>query len=451
VGALGGQPPSFVVHMSPDVAAAASALHAAAALFVPPGAPTPPAIGATTTGWEAAAAAPAASASRRSVGVAAAAALEARRAADVQLVLSAVRLPPGVVASPFEGHTTAVPELADLAGAMTTRPPHLLMLAHRRFDLSALANRLDDLLPSSGKAAAIAVTGAGADSANSDGSDGSGSILVAAAAAPATPAPMVALGAAPQERVGVVGISLSRPPPPPGSAPAPAAPPPLSVPAFAELCRGVFGNGRATGWYFSSAVSEALFVPVGLPSSAPDPPPEALAAALAPRPAADAGAGAGGARLPLFELDDVALLPGGREELIIYEPRYRRAPTPRRGGGNGRVCAAAHACAHACACNPSRCFSLTHAACRAQLDAARCARGIHARGGLSGPRSARVAVWGCVAWRGHRRGAGRAHASPRRARARGGARRPPLPRAPRQRARAHGHIRAERGRGGLVR
>jgi Lon protease-like protein len=124
---------------------------------------------------------------------------------------------------------------------------------------------------------------------------------------------MVAIGAAPQERDGYVGISISRP----ATAAAAAAAPPMSVPAFAELCRGVFGSARATGWYFSSAVSEALFVPPGLAPAAGEPSAEALAAALAPR------ADQPGARLPLFELDDVVLLPGAREELIIYEPRYR--------------------------------------------------------------------------------------------------------------------------------
>ena len=313
VAALGGAPVSFALHASPDAPAAAAALRAAGALFVAQGDVAPPLAGCSAAGWPAAASVEDESAPLP-------ARLRRRREADAQLVLTACALPAGVRAGLFQGDTTSVPDLPDLAGALTSRPPHLVVLSHAQFDVPSLLDRLEALLPASGAAAAIALPVDGPRGEESDNGSGNDRERVTPRnlASPQQPQPQVCAGGAAQPRPGFVGVALSREAPP-GGAKDTGSPPalPMSVPDFTALARALLGSFRAKAWTFSAAVQTALFLPGGgnVPLAAPSPPEAALAAALYPEGTAG--------RLPLFELDDLVMLPGGREELLIFEPRYR--------------------------------------------------------------------------------------------------------------------------------
>ena len=302
---------AFALHASPDAPAAAAALRAAGALFVPAGAEAPPLAGCSAAGWPAAASvedesAPLPTRFRR------------RREADAQLVLTACALPPGVRAGLFQGDSTSVPDLPDLAGALTSRPPHLVLLSHAQFDVTALMDRMEALLPGSGVAAAVAQPVDGPRGGGGGDDDDRERVTPRGLAAAPQQQPQLCVGGAPQSRPGFAGVTLSREPPPGGERDT-ASPPelPMSVQDFATLARVLLGSWRAKGWTFTAAVQTSLFLPAdaSVPLSAASPPDAALAAALYPEGTAG--------RLPLFELEDVVMLPGGREELVIFEPRYR--------------------------------------------------------------------------------------------------------------------------------
>ena len=301
---------SFALHASPDAPAAAAALRSAGALFAAQGGEAPPLAGFSAAGWPAAASVEDESAPLP-------ARLRRRREADAQLILAACALPPGVRAGLFEGDSTSVPDLPDLAGALTSRPPHLLLLSHAQFDVPSLLDRLEALLPASGAATAIALPVDGPRVGGGDDGDRE-RVTPRNLARAQEPQPQLSAGGAPQPRPGFVGVTLSREAPPGGEKDTASAPAlPMSVPDFAALARALLGSSRAKAWTFSPAVQKALFLPSGgnVPLQAPSPPEDALRAALFPDD--DAG------QLPLIELDDLVMLPGGREELHIFEPRYR--------------------------------------------------------------------------------------------------------------------------------
>lgn len=284
VAALSGRAPSLAVHFSNDAAASALALTAAAGLF---GAAPPPLIGAVAGRW-------------------------LPISPGQHLVLAAVALPPGVRAHCFEGHTPSLPDLEDLKGSLTIRPPHLLFLSHASFSgapLNSLATRLDDVLPHSCKAGAVAFTVDAVDvevDAASVAKEApiSQQIVRGAGGACGVPPRYVGIALALRAKDGAEGVEGAQ-----------AAP--LSVLDFAALARAVFGSARFRTLWFSSEASRALFQPAGAPHTQGEPAAEALHAA---RQLAAPGSTH---NLPLFALDDVVLLPGGREELMVFEPRYR--------------------------------------------------------------------------------------------------------------------------------
>lgn len=308
VAALGGAPVSFALHASPDAVAAAAALRSAGALFAAAGGEAPPLAGFAAVSWP-----PAVSEEDE------AAALRTRRGrqreADApasHLVLAACALPAGTRAGLFAGDSTSVPDLPDLAGALTSRPPHLLLLSHEMFQIATLMDRLEALLPGSGAAAAMAARPSPAAAAEAE------SATVKGLSGPQPPqAPQLSLGDAPQLRPGFVGIAVAREAPPDGARDTSAQPAlPMTVPEFAALARAIFGSARAKSWAFSADVQAQLFLPAAdVAHEGASRPPAALAAALAPQ-------GATG-RLPLFELEDVVMLPACKEEVLIIEPRYR--------------------------------------------------------------------------------------------------------------------------------
>lgn len=309
VAALGGAPVSFALHASPDAVAAATALRSAGALFAADGCEAPPLAGYAAVTWP-----PAANEEDEAGSPALRTALRLRRLreSEAQLVLAACALPAGTRAGLFAGDTTSVPDLPDLAGALTSRPPHLLLLSHENFNIAALMDRLEALLPGSGAAAAMAVRGSPGAAAEAESATAKG------LAAPQQPLPpQLSFGDAPQPRPGFVGIALARQAPADGGRDTSAPPAlPMTVPEFSALARAIFGSARAKSWAFSADVQAQLFLPAAdVPGEGTARPAAALAAALAP-------SGATG-RLPLFELEDVVMLPACREEVLIIEPRYR--------------------------------------------------------------------------------------------------------------------------------
>ena len=285
VAALNGRQPSFAVHFSADPAATAQSLATAAQLFAG-NAACPPVIGAAADAW-----------SPLHVGTSGRG--RAKRAETQHLVLSAVTLPDGMACQTFSCASPAVPDLADLRGALTSRPPAAILLSHPSVPVGQFASLLDDTFPFSAKAGAVAspVELPARDSPTS-----------------AVPAMVVRDALPPAAGPTCVGIAFAWAP----AAEAGDAGPRIAMEPheFAVLARVVFGAARARGWYFSPVISSALFLPDYGPRKQGEPPTEALDAARFPE-------GSTALNVPLFVLDDIVVLPHGREDLVIYEPRYR--------------------------------------------------------------------------------------------------------------------------------
>ena len=242
-------------------------------------------------------------------------------------MVAAVSLPAHLRAFAFSGTTSAVPDLPDLRGALTgARPPQLLLLSSPAFAVSMkgknrlaeLAGRLDNALPRASVAAVIAVPPA--PRAVPDEPSTTLPAFLSEEIALPEPAVVCTGASSPVDGLnGYVGIGWSALQTAPTSASSPASPP-LSVADFAAIVRLCFGSARGSGWSFTQELSSALFLPPGTPLfRAFDAPAIALAAAGPPPGDPEAQR----QLRPLFILDDVVLLPGAREELVIYEPRYR--------------------------------------------------------------------------------------------------------------------------------
>jgi len=193
-----------------------------------------------------------------------------------------------------------VPDFGDLRGALTTRPPLMLMVSHPSFAVGQLVSRLDDALPYSAKAGAVASP---VEQAQGD------------AAVSLAPPPMVMQDTRPPASTPTcVGIAFSWTPSSAPTASIPAAV--METHEFAEMCRILLGAARCRGWFFSPALSSSLFLPHFGPLKQGEPPGDALDAARFPE-------GESALAVQLFVLDDIVVLPYQREELVIYEPRYR--------------------------------------------------------------------------------------------------------------------------------
>ena len=286
VAALNGRPPSFAVHFSADPAATAQALSTAAQLFAG-SATCPPVIGAAADAWNPL---QVGTSSRR-----------AKRADTQHLVVSAVTLPEGMRCQTFSCDSPAVPDLADLRGALTSRPPAAILLSHPSFPVGQFASLLDDTFPYSAKAGAVASP---VELPARDSPSSTVPAMVVRDALPPAAGPTcvgiafswteVALQAGGDGQPRIV----------------------MEPHEFAVLARVVFGAARARGWYFSPVISSAMFLPDYGPRKQGEPPTVALDAARFPE-------GSTAVNVPLFVLDDIVVLPHGREDLVIYEPRYR--------------------------------------------------------------------------------------------------------------------------------
>jgi len=243
------------------------------------------------------------------------------------LVVAAVALPPHLHAFTLSGGSAAAPSVPDLRGALTgARPPHLLLLSSHEFatarvadvlradaaataaapQLATLMLRLEGTFPHASVAAVIAPAPAPAEEAEEAPVAFLPAFLEQMEAAAAEPSVVVSDGRGEAAGAPYVGIGFSASP----SAPDPRA----AVPDFAAVVQLCFGAARGSGWSFSEPLCAQLFAP----SSA-----ERRQGYGAEAAAAAASPAAASARLPLFLLDDLVLLPRAREELMVYEPRYR--------------------------------------------------------------------------------------------------------------------------------